>query len=109
MAAVLYQLKDQCKLQHFRLNGAKDKSSILRYCNMLIGFKLQKAVKLKVRIRAAVFIKGSVALWLEHLTLGREAGVQVPSLTLLLGYTNITLGCPNVGKHATTISGHPQG
>ena len=54
-------------------------------------------------------MKGSVALWLEHLTLGREAGVQIPGLTLRLGYTNITLGCPNVGKHATTISGHPQG
>ena len=39
-------------------------------------------------------MKGSVALWLEHLTLGREAGVQIPGLTLLLGFTNITLGAP---------------
>ena len=43
------------------------------------------------------------------LNFGQRGWGSNPRLTLLLGYTNITLGCPNVGKHATPISGHPQG
>ena len=39
LAAVLYQLTDQCKLQYCRTNGVKDKGSILRYCNMLIRLR----------------------------------------------------------------------
>ena len=49
-------------------------------------------------MRASVSIKGSVALWLEHLTLGREAEVQIPRLTLLFRLHKHYIRVPQCGK-----------
>ncbi len=49
-------------------------------------------------MRAEVSNKGSVALWLEHLTLGREDGVRIPRLTLLFRLHKHYIRVPQCGK-----------